>query len=194
MENLNIVKEDEMTVKKKERGLFVAIAATVVVVIILAIIGFLTINPEQEIVQGEVDANSVRVSGFMPGRVEKFYVTEGQKVHAGDTLAKIHSATVDAKLAQALAMQDAADAQRMKADAGARKQTISAAYDLWQQAKAALEIRKKTYERVESLYKQNVVSEQKRDEAKAAYDAAVASERAAQSQYDLAKEEYRPIP
>ena len=107
MENLNIVKEDEMTVKKKERGLFVAIAATVVVVIILAIIGFLTINPEQEIVQGEVDANSVRVSGFMPGRVEKFYVTEGQKVHAGDTLAKIHSATVDAKLAQALAMQEA---------------------------------------------------------------------------------------
>jgi HlyD family secretion protein len=148
-----------------------------VVVVILAIIGFLTINPKQEIVQGEVDANSVRVSGLMPGRVEKFYVTEGQKVHAGDTLAKIHSATVDAKLAQALAMQDAADAQRMKADAGARKQTISAAYDLWQQAKAALEIRKKTYERVESLYKQNVVSEQKRDEAKAAYDAAVASER-----------------
>lgn len=188
MENLNVVKEDEKTVKRKERGLFVAIAATLVVVVILAIIGFLTINPKQEIMQGEVDANSVRVSGLMPGRVEKFYVTEGQKVHTGDTLAKIHSATVDAKLAQALAMQDAADAQRMKADAGARKQTISAAYDLWQQAKAALEIRKKTYERVESLYKQNVVSEQKRDEAKAAYDAAVASERAAQSQYDLAKE------
>lgn len=109
-------------------------------------------------------------------------------MQAGDTLAKIHSATVDAKLAQALAMQDAADAQRMKAEAGARKQTVSAAYDLWQQAKAALEIRKKTYDRVESLYKQGVVSEQKRDEAKAAYDAAVASERAAQSQYDLAEE------
>ncbi len=188
MENLDFVSGDEKSVKKKEKGLFVAIAAIVIVVIILAIIGFLMINPKSEIVQGEVDANSVRVSGLMPGRVEKFYVTEGQKVQVGDTLAKIHSATVDAKLAQALAMQDAAEAQRMKAEAGARKQTVSAAYDLWQQAKAALEIRKKTYDRVESLYKQGVVSEQKRDEAKAAYDAAVASERAAQSQYDLAEE------
>ena len=170
MENLNVVKEDEKTVKRKERGLFVAIAATLVVVVILAIIGFLTINPKQEIMQGEVDANSVRVSGLMPGRVEKFYVTEGQKVHAGDTLAKIHSATVDAKLAQALAMQDAADAQRQKANAGARSQVLTAAYDLWQQAKASLDIHKKTYERLESLYKQNVVPAQKRDEAKAAYD------------------------
>lgn len=177
-----------MVMKKKERGLFVALAVAVVVVILLAIIGFLVINPKEEIVQGEVDASSVRVSGLMPGRVEKFYVSEGQAVHAGDTLAKIHSATVDAKLAQALAMQDAADAQKRKADAGTRKQVVASAYDLWQQAKAALEIRKKTYQRLESLYKQNVVSEQKRDEAKAAYDAAVASESAARSQYELAKE------
>ena len=79
-----------------------------------------------------------------------------------------------AKLAQALAMRDAAEAQKEKADAGARKQVIASAYELWQQARASLDIHKKTYERLESLYKQNVVSAQKRDEAKAAYDAAIA--------------------
>ncbi len=188
MENLNFKTENKQTIRKKERSLFLAIAATVVVVIVLAIIGFITINPAEQIVQGQVDGTSVRVSGLMPGRVEKFYVTEGQIVHKGDTLAKIESATVDAKLAQALAMQDAANAQKDKADAGARKQVITSAYDLWQQARASLDIHKKTYERLESLYKQNVVSAQKRDEAKAAYDAAVAAENAAKSQYDLACE------
>lgn len=188
MENLNFKTENKQTIRKKERSLFLAIAATVVVVIVLAIIGFITVNPAEQIVQGQVDGTSVRVSGLMPGRVEKFYVTEGQIVHKGDTLAKIESATVDAKLAQALAMQDAANAQKDKADAGARKQVITSAYDLWQQARASLDIHKKTYDRMESLYKQNVVSAQKRDEAKAAYDAAVAAENAAKSQYDLACE------
>ena len=85
-------------------------------------------------------------------------------------------------------MRDAAEAQKEKADAGARKQVIASAYELWQQARASLDIHKKTYERLESLYKQNVVSAQKRDEAKAAYDAAIAQESAAKSQYDLAHE------
>lgn len=188
MENLHFTSEDEKTVKRKEQSLLVAIGVAVVVTVVLAIAGFLLLKPTPEIIQGQAEASSVRVSGIMPGRIEKFYVAEGQTVHAGDTLVKIHSASVDAKLAQALAMQDAAYAQKQKADVGARKQVVAAAYDLWQQAKAALEIRQKTYERMESLYKQNVVSAQKRDEAKAAYDAASASENAARSQYELAKE------
>ena len=54
------------------------------------------------------------------------------------------------------------------------------------QANAARVIAQKTYDRMEALYKQGVISEQKRDEAKAAYDAAVAGEGAAQSQLDMA--------
>lgn len=188
MENLNVQTSKSEEISKKEKGLFVSIALSVIVVIILAIIGFLCINKNTEVVQGEVDANSVRVSGLMPGRIEKFYVTEGQYVHTGDTLAKIYSATVDAKLAQALAGQDAATALKQKAEAGTRKQTLEAARNLMEQAKASLDIRKKTYERVEALYTQDVVPAQKRDEAKAAYDAALAQFDAAQSQYNLAKE------
>ena len=103
MENLNFKTEDEKTIRKKEHSLFLAIAATAVAVIVLAIIGFISIKPAQQIVQGQVDGTNVRVSGLMPGRVEKFYVHEGQIVHKGDTLAKIESATVDAKLIRVVA-------------------------------------------------------------------------------------------
>ena len=84
-------------------------------------------------------------------------------------------------------MESVAKALNQKVDAGTRSQIIQTAYQMWQQADAAVGITRKTYERMETLYKENVISEQKRDEAKAAYDAAVAAERAAKSQWELAK-------
>lgn len=175
-------------VKKKEHTLFVGLAIVIVVMVGLCITGIFLINPPEETVQGQVEATHVRVSGKLPGRIVAFYVEEGQQVKRGDTLAYIHSSTVDAKLVQAQAMENAASAQNRKAEAGTRSQIISSAHDLWQQALAAESIREKTYKRMENLYKQGVVSEQKRDEARAAYDAAVAQTRAAKSQYDLAVE------
>jgi HlyD family secretion protein len=109
-------------------------------------------------------------------------------VHAGDTLVHIHSSLAEAKLQQALGMETAAKAMDQKVDAGTRSQIIQAAYEMWQQAKAAVGITQKTYNRMENLFASGVVSEQKRDEAKAAYDAAVAAASAAQSQYELAKQ------
>lgn len=71
-------------------------------------------------------------------------------------------------------------------DAGTRSQIVQSAYQLWQQSQAAVTISRKTFDRMEALFKQGVIAEQKRDEAQAAYDVAVASEKAAKSQYDLA--------
>jgi HlyD family secretion protein len=122
------------------------------------------------------------------GRVADFYVQEGDTVKAGDTLVCIHSSLTEAKLTEVEAMQNVARAQDKKVDAGTRSQIIQAAADLVEQAKAAATITRKTYERMESLYKQGVISEQKRDEAKAAYDAAVASQHAAESQLSLARQ------
>lgn len=122
----------------------------------------------------------------------EFYVEEGAHVKKGDTLVHIHSSLAEAKMTQAEAMQDVASAADRKVDAGTRSQIISAAKDLVDQAHAAAGITQKTYERLQNLYAKGVVSEQKRDEAKAAYDAAVAAEKAAQSQYELAKSGAQP--
>lgn len=173
--------------KGKKSALFIALAIVIVGVIVLAIIGFLFLNPPAEIIEGQAEATTVRVSGKLPGRVVEFYVSEGDNVHKGDTLVHIHSSLAEAKLMQAEAMEVAAGAQNKKIDAGTRSQIIQSAYELWQQAIAAKTIAKKTYDRMEALYKEGVVSEQKRDEAQAAYQATVAGESAAKSQYDLAK-------
>ena len=159
------------TEKCEKRSVYAGLGIFIIAGAVLAIVGFLMLRPADDYYQGQVEATSVRVSGKLPGRVAELYVEEGDKVQAGDTIAKIYSSTADAKLMQAEAMQSAAQSQREKADAGARGQVITAAQSLWQQAMAAEEIHRKTYERVEKLFKQEVVSEQKRDEALAEYNA-----------------------
>ena len=164
----------------------ITMGVVTVAVAVVAVIGFLCLNRPEEYVEGQVEGTTVRVSGKMAGRIAEFYVQEGDTVHAGDTLVHIHSAIADAQLASAEAMREVAEAQNRKVDAGTRKQIIASAADLVKQAEAAADITRKTYERMNNLYKQGVISEQRRDEAKAAYDAAKAQLSVAQQQHSLA--------
>ncbi|MCI8998235.1 MAG: HlyD family secretion protein [Muribaculaceae bacterium] len=164
----------------------VAMGILTVLCIVLAIVGFCFLNKPSEIIEGQADATSVRISGKLPGRVMEIYVHEGDLVKKGDTLIHIHSSLADAKLMQAQSMESAAQSQNKKIDAGTRSQIVQSARDLVAQAAAAVGITQKTYTRMENLYKEGVISEQKRDEAKAAYDGAVAAHNAAKSQLDLA--------
>ncbi len=171
---------------REERVLAITLVCVIIAVAVMAIVGFLFLNKPAEIIEGQADATSIRISGKLPGRVVDLYVSEGDSVHAGDTLVHIHSSLAEAKLMQAVAMENVAAAQRQKIDAGTRSQIVDGAADLVKQAAAARDITKKTYDRMEALYAKGVVSAQKRDEAKAAYDAAVAAEQAARSQHSLA--------
>lgn len=173
--------------KRENRVLLISLGGILVMIIAVAVVGFMFINEPVEYVQGQAEATEVKVSGKLPGRVERLFVKEGDWVKMGDTLVHIHSSVVEAKLQQAQAMTTVAQAQNRKVDAGARSQVIQSAQDMWKQAQAASEIARKTYNRMESLYAQGVVSAQKRDEALAAYKAVQAGESAALSQYNLAK-------
>ncbi|MDE6581987.1 MAG: efflux RND transporter periplasmic adaptor subunit [Duncaniella sp.] len=168
--------------------LLTAMGIVVLLCIVLAIVGFCLLSHPDEIVEGQAEATSVKISGKLPGRVTDFFVREGDMVKEGDTLIHIHSSVAEAQLMQAQGMETAAAAVNKKVDAGARIQMIQAAQDMVSQATAAVTITRKTYDRLENLFKAGVVSEQKRDEAKAAYDAAVAAESAAKSQLSLVKE------
>ena len=165
--------------KKENRTLMGAFGLIVVVVAAMAIAGFLFLNKPAEIIEGQADATAVRVSGKLPGRVVELYVHEGDMVKAGDTLVHIHSSVAEAKLEQARGMETAAKAMNEKVDAGTRSQIIQSAYEMWQQAQAAVSITKKTYDRLQNLYSEGVMSEQKRDEAKAAYEMAKSGAEAA---------------
>lgn len=169
-----------------QRSLLITMAVVLAVVAAVAVVGFLMLNRPVTYTEGQIEGTTVRVSGKLPGRVLEIYVKEGDTVRAGDTLVHIHSSLAEAQLTQAQAMEDVARATDRKVDAGTRKQLIQTAADMVAQAEAAVSITQKTYTRMENLFKQGVVSEQKRDEARAAYDVAKAQLAAAKSQHSLA--------
>lgn len=172
--------------QKKNYNLVIGISALVIIVLIITFVGYLVSKPRPQVIQGEAEATEYRISCMVPGHVTELYYREGQEVHKGDTVAFIDSPQVRAKLAQAEAARSAAQAQSTKAKNGAQREQIAGAYQLWQQARVQEDIMKKSFDRVKKLYEQKVVPAQKYDETKAKYDAAVAQERAAKSQYDMA--------
>ena len=176
------------TDKAQKINTFIALVVLVVIITVVCVVGSITYGRTNEILQGQAEVTEYRVSSKVPGRIMEYRVKEGQMVKAGDTLAIIEAPDVEAKLAQAEAVRSAAIAMSDKAEAGARQEQIQSAYELWQKAKVNTEIMQKSFRRVSNLYKEGVVSEQKYDEAKAQYDAAVSTERAAKSQYDMAKD------
>lgn len=171
---------------KNSKSLLVGIGVIVLIVVIVGLLGVFALRPEPEVLMGEVAVSEYRVSNKVPGRISEIFVTEGQQVKAGDTLAYISSPEVDAKLKQAQAARSAASAQNSKAKNGAREQQVSAAYEMWQKALVGVDIANKSLERVKKLYDKKVVSAQKFDEVEAQYKAAVATANAAKTQYDLA--------
>lgn len=177
-----------MSEKTQHKNILLAISAFTIVVIVVAVIGFVCFgNNDDNFIQGEVEVSEYRVSSKLPGRIAEICVTEGDFVHKGDTLAILDVPEVEAQKRAAEATQDAAKAVSDMADNGARKEQIQAAYQLWQQVVAASDIAEKTYKRLQNLYNEGVISAQKRDEAFAAYKATQAQVLAAKSQYDMAK-------
>ena len=175
-----------MSAKTQHNNILLAVLGFVTVVVIVGLLGFLLLGRSPEIVQGEVEVSEYRVSSKVPGRILELRVKEGDFVHVGDTLAILDAPEVQAKKTQAQSAEDAAAAMSDLAQAGARQEQISGAFQLWQQAKAGLEIAQKTYERVQRLYDEGVMTAQQRDEALASYKALQAQEKAAKSQYDMA--------
>lgn len=174
--------------KDNSKSLIAGLAVVIGAVVIVALVGLIAIRPQKEMIMGEADASEYRVSNKVPGRIDSIYVREGDMVHAGDTLAHISSPQVDAKMLQARAARAAAGAQSLKAQHGAREQQIQMAYQVWQKALAAVEVYRKSYERIRGLYEKGVVSAQKFDEVEAKYKAAQADCAAAEQQYLMAKE------
>ncbi len=178
----------EKNEKHSLNNMLPAFIGVLVVVLLVALAGFFMLTPPEEVVMGQAEATVVRVSGKVPGRIESYRFNEGDKVKAGDTLVFLNTPEVKAKLIQAEAAKAAAEAQHAKALKGAREQELTSAYELWQKAKAGLDIAEKSYNRVRNLYEKGVMSAQKKDEAEANYNAMVATEKAARSQYEMAKE------
>ena len=176
-----------MSAKTQQHNILLAIAGLVAAVVVVGLIGFFTLGQTKEIIQGEVEVSEFRVSSKLPGRIVELRVKEGDYVHVGDTLAVLEIPEANAQEKVAQATQGAAEAISNLTDAGARKETILSAFQLYQQAQAAAEVAHKTYTRMQNLFDEGVMSAQKRDEALAAYKVCEAQVKVAKNQYEIAK-------
>ncbi|MDR0863662.1 MAG: biotin/lipoyl-binding protein, partial [Candidatus Symbiothrix sp.] len=118
----------------RKNNMLLAFIAVIALLILVALVGWFFLKPGKPIIQGQVEATEVRVSGKLPGRILELRVKEGDTVRKGDTLAILDSPEVHAKLEQAQAAEDAAQAQNSKAIKGAREEQIASAYAMWQKA------------------------------------------------------------
>jgi HlyD family secretion protein len=178
---------EKVEMKRSRSSLVIGLLVLLTVVVLVSIVGWIVLKPEPVVIQGEVEATEVRVSGKLAGRILAFGAVEGETVRAGQLLVQLSSPELMAKLSQAEAAESAAMAQNRKALKGAREEQIRGAFELWQKAKIGLDIAEKTYGRAKKLYENEVIPAQKFDEAEAQFQAASATEKAAKAQYDLAR-------
>ena len=172
--------------QSQHKSILIALAAFIGTVAVVGLLGYLFLDTTEEVIQGQVEVSEYRISSKVPGRIQELKVKEGDRVKAGDIVAILDAPEINAQKESASAAEGAAEALSQMANNGARQEQVQAAYQLWQQAKAGLEIAQKSYERVNRLFEQGVMTAQKRDEALASYQALQAQEQAAKSQYDMA--------
>lgn len=172
--------------KRNNRTISWAFALVMLGIALFTIIGMVLTNRQPIVLQGQVEATEIRISGKLPGRVDTFLVNEGDWVKRGDTLVVINSPEVYAKYRQLDALEQVAIQQNKKIDAGTRKQIIGTALQLWNKTKSDLKLAQTTHQRILTLYKDSVVTSQRKDEVEALYQSALAAERAAHEQYQLA--------
>jgi HlyD family secretion protein len=134
-----------------------------------------------------VDATQVRVASKIVGRLDTLAVHKGDAIVKGQLLFVLESPEVNARLAQANASLDGALAQNSKAENGAEKEDVAAAYNMYMKARVALDFARKTHTRIQTLYSEGVVPGQKRDESEAQLMAAEETASAALETWNKAK-------
>lgn len=149
---------------------------------------------------GQVEATDVQVSSQVAGRLERFPVTEGQRVAAGAVLAVLDTADTQLALARARAEREQADAQLRLLRAGSRSEDIRQAEAQIASADAdvaavhaELTAAQADVERFEALLASNSGSRKQRDDAVARRDTAQARVRAAQERSRAAAETLRRL-
>ena len=172
--------------EQNRKSLSIAFVVVLIAVVLFTAIGMILMRKQPLVLPGQAEATEIRISGKLPGRIDTFLVKEGEWVKQGDTLVVINSPTVEAKYRQLDALEQVAVQQNKKIDAGTRRQIIATAQQLWNKTKSDLSLAQTTYNRILTLYRDSVVTSQRKDEVEALYKSAVAAERAAHEQYQMA--------
>ncbi|HEX2961805.1 MAG: HlyD family secretion protein [Bacteroidota bacterium] len=170
---------------KFNKSSIVLIIPAVIAIIAVSVLVANSVNKEENIITGIVESTQVDVASKIPGRVDTVFVSEGDMVHKGQILARLESKEMDAKLGQARGLVDAAKSKVQMAHNGARPEEKQAAERLYFQAKAQYELANKTWTRIQSLFRDGVISAQEKDQSEFQFKAAKEQMEAAKARLDM---------
>jgi len=134
--------------------------------IVLFSISSCTENEKTTLNRGKVKFETVSISSKLGGRVAKIYVEEGQQVQKGDTLAFIDIPEVVAKMMQAEGAIMSAQGQLEMAFNGATNEQLIQIDQKLNSAIAQLNFAQESFNRLEGMYQDSLVSQQQFDEVK----------------------------
>ncbi len=158
-------------------------------IVFVIVQGYLTATaPQPVVLQGQMEAHEINIASKISGRIDEIYIKENDTIKKGTPILHLDSPEIAAKVAQATAVRDAASAVADKAQAGTRKQKIQMAFEQMQHAKVGFDVMNKTWQRINTLAKEGLLSRQKADEAYAKYLSSKKQYDMAQAQYEMAQE------
>ncbi|MFB9053832.1 HlyD family secretion protein [Formosa undariae] len=159
----------------------------------LAIVSLAACNSstKMEGVKGKAKRNALTVVSKYPGRILEHYIEEGAQVNKGDTLALLDVPEVEAKRQQAQGALDAARAQYDLALNGASSDQLAQISAKLDAVTEQYEFAEKSYNRVNAMYQDSLVSDQSHDEIYMKYQGAKAQYVGVKAKYDEVKKGVR---
>jgi multidrug efflux pump subunit AcrA (membrane-fusion protein) len=132
----------------------------------------------------------VKVGSRIPGRVEQLAVQAGDRVKAGQVIARLEQDDLRAGVEKARADLAAAEAKLATVRNGARPQEIQTVEAALRQAEANRSLAQVNLERYRQLYQDGGIALQQMDSAARDHEVAVSQVRSAQEQLSLVREKY----
>jgi HlyD family secretion protein len=162
------------------RKMFVIGAAVIVAALVVVMIIRRAPKETGEIkISGTVETTVTALSFKLPGRVRERLVDEGQKVSAGQTVARLEDDQIRQELAGREAELAAAQAALAELQAGSRVEEVAQAEAAVMRLQAESRRAADEYLRSEQLFKREVIARRDLDQAMAARDASAAARREA---------------
>ncbi len=140
---------------------------------------------------GTIEMDEVDVASYIGGRLVRLYVSEGDTVSLGDTLAILDRGEIAAELASQAAQAQRAQAQAKDLAQGARPSELVIAREQLRAAEADLALAQVSFERTDKLTRSGVSAPADLDRARMQRDAAQARAAAAREQVRLQEDGFR---
>ncbi|WP_423146433.1 HlyD family secretion protein [Rubrolithibacter danxiaensis] len=177
--------------KKPKRIIPIILGIILLIGAVFGIKEYIYYSKHEDTDDAQIDGDISPVVARVGGYVDSILFEENQHVTEGQVLVKLDDRDLRIKLEQALAAQSGASA-----NIGVSQSQISATSASSSTAKANMELAKvklwqanKDFERYANLIKDQAITQQQFDQAKANRDAAQAAYNAAQEQYKAAQEQ-----